>query len=62
MQNSFLNGSLDEMNYGDSGHHIHIKNNDVSNDIIGNFENKLTRGKKSIRIGIEKFAIEEKRA
>lgn len=62
MQNAFINGALDDMNYGDSGGQIHIRNNDISNDIIGNFENKLTKGKKSVKVGIEKFAIEEKSA
>ena len=56
IQNSYLSGEMDDMNYGDSGGSIHQKNNDVSNDIISNFENKLTKSKKPNKIvGVEKF-------
>lgn len=56
IQNSYLSGEMDDMNYGDSGGSIHQKSNDVSNDIISNFENKLTKSKKPNKIaGVEKF-------
>lgn len=59
MQNTFMD--IDSMSYGDSGGQIHARNNDISNDIIGNFENsKLTKLKKKDKIGIEKFATEDK--
>jgi hypothetical protein len=32
----------------------------VSNEIIKSFENKLTKGKKGVKVGIEKFATEDK--
>jgi hypothetical protein len=60
MQNSFLDSAGDDMSYGDSGGQIHVRNNDISNEIIGSFENKLTKGKKSVKVGIEKFATEDK--
>ena len=57
MQNSFLQSDyLDESLYGDSGGVIHTKNNDVANEIIGSFEKKmLTKPKKVVKIGLEKF-------
>jgi hypothetical protein len=57
MQNSFLESDyLDESLYGDSGGVIHTKNNDVANEIIGSFEKKmLTKPKKVVKIGLEKF-------
>lgn len=60
MQNAFLDGAGDDMSYGDSGGQIHARNNDVSNEIIKSFENKLTKGKKGVKVGIEKFATEDK--
>lgn len=60
MQNSFLDGIGEDMHYGDTGGQIHVRNNEISNEIIKSFENKLTKGKKSVKIGIEKFATEDK--
>lgn len=59
MQNAFLDNTLDEMSYGDTGGQIHVRNNEISNEIIGNFENKLTKSKKNVKVGIEKFALGE---
>lgn len=59
MQNTL--NIIDSMSYGDSGGQIHVRNNDISNSIIGSFENsKLTKLKKKDKIGIEKFATEDK--
>ena len=55
IQYSYLSGEMD-ISYGDTGGEIQIKSNDLSNDIISNFENKLTKLKKKDKIGgIEKF-------
>lgn len=58
MQNAMMDTGYDDMSYGDSGGHIHVRNNDISNEIIGSFENSklLTKAKKKDKIGIEKFA------
>ena len=48
MQHFALVGSVAEM--GD------IENNDLSNDIIRSFEEKLLRQKKQGKVGLEKFA------
>lgn len=60
MQNAFLDDFAGNMSYGDSGGQIHSRNNDISNDIINNFESKLTKSKKNVKVGIEKFATEDK--
>lgn len=56
VQHSYLSGEMDEMAYGDTGGGMQIKSNDLSNDIISNFENKLTKSKKKDKVaGVEKF-------
>lgn len=56
VQYSYLSGEMDDSSYGDTGGGMQIKNNDLSNDIIANFENKLTKSKKKDKMaGIEKF-------
>lgn len=37
-----------------------IQNDEVANEIISNFENRLTAVKKNVKVGIEKFADEVK--
>jgi hypothetical protein len=39
---------------------IHIKHNEYSDELIRNFENKLTKTVKKSKIGLEKFAEEDK--
>ena len=56
MQNLYISG---EINYDQSDHLIDMKNNQISNDIIEMFENKLTKEKKNSKLGIEKFYSEE---
>ena len=59
IQHSYIAGEMDDMNYGDSGGSIHVKSNDISNDIISSFENKLTKSKKPNKVaGVEKFVEE----
>jgi len=60
MENSYLDGYLDDATYGDSGGLIHSKNNDKANEIISNFEKKLTKPKKHVKVGLEKFVEEPK--
>lgn len=56
IQFSYLSGDMDDMQYGDSGGSIQMKSNEMSDDIISNFEKKLTKPKKQDKItGIEKF-------
>jgi hypothetical protein len=44
------------MQHGDSGASFQLKDNDVSNDIITKFEDKLTKNKKKdIILGVDKF-------
>lgn len=59
MQNSFVAGELEDYSHGDTGSMIHMKSNQLSDDIIDNFEKKLTKTKKTGMIGIEKFAFNE---
>lgn len=59
MQNSFVVGELEDHSYGDSGSLIHVKGNQISDEIIDNFEKKLTKSKKISIVGIEKFTVEE---
>jgi hypothetical protein len=47
-----------EMSYGDGGTNMQMKNNDLSNEVIRNFEKKLTKAKKTAIIGLDKFANE----
>jgi len=62
MQNFYLSGEISD-NYGDTGGQIQLKNNEISNDVIEEFENKLTKSltssKKSCILGIEKFCEAE---
>ena len=59
MQNSFVVGELEDHSYGDSSSLIHVKSNQLSDDIIDNFEKKLTKTKKTSIMGVEKFALDE---
>ena len=59
MQNSFVAGEFEDHGYGDSNAIIHLKSNQLSDDIIDNFEKKLTKTNKPGMVGIEKFALEE---
>lgn len=59
MQNSFVVGELEDHSYGDTNTLIQHKSNQLSDDIIDNFEKKLTKTKKSSTVGIEKFAFNE---
>lgn len=55
MQNNFSAHS-EELSYGDTGSIIHAKSNDMSNDIISNFEDRLVKTqKKKAATGLEKF-------
>jgi DNA-directed RNA polymerase specialized sigma24 family protein len=64
MQNSMVMWNNEDHNYGDSGGMIHVKDNQISNDIIDSFEKKLTKSKKGgilgkNVVGVEKFTTEE---
>ena len=56
MQNTMMMNS-DDHAYGDTGGMIHAKSNDLSNDIIASFEDRLvkTSQKKKAAAGVEKF-------
>jgi hypothetical protein len=59
MQTYFTDVNLSaEMSYGDGGTNMQMKNNDLSNEVIRNFEKKLTKAKKTAIIGLDKFANE----
>ena len=55
LQNSQFIGVMDEIQYGDTGGMIHSKTNEIADDIIENFEKKLTKSKKRVKVGIEQF-------
>ena len=55
MQTYMLVGNMLD---GDNDKHTQLQNNDLSNGIISNFENKLTKPKKHAKIGIEEFACD----
>jgi len=58
LQTHYNDGLTIDPTYGDSGGIIQVKNNDVANDIIVNFEKKLTKNKKNVKMGVEKFTEE----
>jgi hypothetical protein len=56
IQHIYLSGEMADMQHGDSGASFQLKDNDVSNDIITKFEDKLTKNKKKdIILGVDKF-------
>ena len=55
LQNAQFAGTMDYMEYGDSGSLIYSKTNEIADTIIGDFEKKLTKPKKRVSIGIEQF-------
>jgi DNA-directed RNA polymerase specialized sigma24 family protein len=57
MQQFMLVGNVFETDRDNSSQ---IQNNELSNGIISNFENKLTKTKKHAKIGIEEFACDTK--
>jgi hypothetical protein len=58
-ENSGIMDELYEQSRMEGGHSVQIKNNEFSNDIIRNFENKLTKNSKKAKVGLEKF-VEDK--
>ncbi len=57
MQNMFVLLSLENSGFEDFDLNVH-NNDDIGNHIIESFENKLTKTKKHVNVGLEKF-IEE---
>lgn len=59
MQNFVISGTLNDLTYGEGGGAIHVKNNEVANEIIDSFEKRMTKNKKKPKVGVEKFVEEE---
>jgi hypothetical protein len=58
-ENSGIMDELYDQQYAESGSHIQVKHNEYSDEIIRNFENKLTKSSKKSKIGLEKFVEDE---
>jgi DNA-directed RNA polymerase specialized sigma24 family protein len=60
-ENSGIMDELWDQNYmeGGSTYAMQAKHNEYSEDLIRNFENKLTKNTKKSKIGVEKFAEEK---
>lgn len=56
-QNSGIMDELWDQQYmeGGAGHSIQMKHNEYSDEIIKNFENRLTKNSKKGKVGLEKF-------